>query len=107
MADVASALGNDTGDRSADIMRVVGTCVRSRLTLPQTRWVVRSREDLAEKLDELTHDDVERCFDKATDSRDDEHQEEDMSGNGQAGQENGSRFFGRKAGCSPVISRTR
>ena len=46
MAEVVAALGHDSSDRSADVMRVVGVCVRSRLTLPQTRWVVRSREDL-------------------------------------------------------------
>jgi hypothetical protein len=81
MKEMAAALAHDSGDRSEDIMRVVGACVRSRLTLPQTRWVVRSREDLAEKLDELSHDDVERCFGKATASRDEN--EEDMDGDEQ------------------------
>ena len=83
MDAVAMALKHDTSDRSADIMRVVGVCVRSRLTLPKTRWVVRSREDLAEKLDELTHDDVERCFNKATAALDDEKDDDDMSSDGQ------------------------
>jgi hypothetical protein len=70
-AGVKAALEKDTGDRSEDVMRVIGVCVRSGLTLPQTRWVVRSREDLEQKLDELTHDDVERCFAKATESHGD------------------------------------
>jgi hypothetical protein len=72
---IKSALKRKSGDRSADIMRVVGACASNGLTLPQTRWVVNQRDDLVEKLSELTHDDVERCFKKATDSRDEKHDE--------------------------------
>jgi len=63
--DVFSALKRDTGDRSADTMRVVVVCHRSGLSLPQTRWVVSSRTDLAERLGERDDDDVARCWDKA------------------------------------------
>jgi putative DNA primase/helicase len=58
-----------TGDRSADIARVVGACMDSGLTKAQTRWVVEQRTDLAGKLDELGHDDVDVLWDKLDDDR--------------------------------------
>ena len=50
---VQAALDNKTGDRSADTTRVVGACRWAGLTLAQTRWVVNSRADLAERLTEF------------------------------------------------------
>lgn len=94
VAELAAALGTDTGDRSADIMRVVGSCVRSGLTLPQSRWVVRSREDLDQKLDELTHDDVARCFAKASAACDDPT----MDDNGKSSDEGNAKMNDPKSG---------
>lgn len=66
---VKAALEQNTGDRSADTMRIVGACKDSGLTLPETRWVIASRSDLAERLDERPDDDVLTCWLKAVDSR--------------------------------------
>jgi hypothetical protein len=94
MGEVKAALTTDTGDRSADIMRVVAACVRSRLTLPQARFVVRSRTDLADKLDELTHDDVERCFAKASAACDNST----VGDNGMSSDEGNATMNGLKSG---------
>jgi len=61
---VRAALDNDTADRSVDTMRVVGACKDSGLTLGQTRWAVRTRTDLAQRLDSRRDDDVQACWDK-------------------------------------------
>jgi hypothetical protein len=61
---VRAALDNNTADRSVDTMRVVGACKDSGLTLPQTRWAVRTRTDLAGRLDDRRDDDVQVCWDK-------------------------------------------
>jgi putative DNA primase/helicase len=45
----------------------VAACQDSGLTKAQTRWVVDLRTDLAGKLDELGHDDVERLWGKIDD----------------------------------------
>lgn len=66
---VAAALADNTGDRSADTMRVVGACHDAGLTLAQTRSVVASRTDLAQRLADRHDDDVMNCWDKATASR--------------------------------------
>jgi len=66
---VADALAKNTGDRSEDTMRVVGACHDAGCTLAQTRAVVASRADLAERLAERDDDDVETCWPKAVDSR--------------------------------------
>jgi putative DNA primase/helicase len=66
---VRRALEKNTGDRSEDIMRVVGACVRSGLTGAQARWVVRQRNDLTAKLAEVNHDDIARCYAKALEDR--------------------------------------
>ena len=50
-------------------MRVVGACLDAGLTLGQTQTVVRSRKDLAERLDDRPDDDVLTCWLKAIDSR--------------------------------------
>ena len=64
--EVKAAIEKTTGDRSEDIARIVGACVDSRLTLPHAYWCCAQRDDLVEKLNELSHDDVNRCWDKIT-----------------------------------------
>ena len=54
---VAEALAVDGGDRSADTFRIVGVCRRAGLTLAEATFVVRSRKDLADRLDERSRDD--------------------------------------------------
>jgi hypothetical protein len=61
---VRAALDNNTADRSVDTMRVVGACKDSGLNIPQTRWAVRTRADLADRLDDRRDDDVQACWDK-------------------------------------------
>jgi putative DNA primase/helicase len=61
---VRAALDKNTSDRSVDTMRVVGACKDSGLNLSQTRWAVRGRTDLAERLDGRSDDDVQACWDK-------------------------------------------
>ncbi len=56
-------------DRSKDTMKVVAACYDTGLTLPQTRWVIGTRPDLAERLDGRGDDDVKACWLKAIDSR--------------------------------------
>ena len=55
---VRKALDRQTKDRSADTYRVIAVCHRVGLTLAETTWVVRAREDLAQRLDERGDDDV-------------------------------------------------
>jgi putative DNA primase/helicase len=71
---VQIALDHNSGDRSVDTMRIVGECYNNGLTLPQTRWVVGTRADLAERLDEFAkrrepRDDVLDCWLKAINKR--------------------------------------
>jgi hypothetical protein len=66
---VRLALATVTGDRSGDTMHIVAECFRSRLTLANARWALRQREDLAERLDGRTDDDVARCWERAATSR--------------------------------------
>jgi hypothetical protein len=66
---VRDAVALDSGDRSADTMRVVGACHSAGLTLAQTRYVVSDRADLRQRLTERNDDDVLTCWLKATDSR--------------------------------------
>jgi hypothetical protein len=66
---VRDVLADVTGDRSKDTMRVVGACCDAGLTLPQTRHVVGSRPDLAQRLAERRDDDVHTCWLKAVDMR--------------------------------------
>ena len=61
---------------AADTMRVVSACRASGLNLAQARWVVGSRPDLAERLDERSDDDVARCWERVSD----EGQEVDDTG---------------------------
>lgn len=61
---VAAALAKNTGDRSVDSHRVVAACVDSGLSVEQTRWAVRTRADLAERLDERKDDDVQTSWNK-------------------------------------------
>lgn len=49
-------------DRSEDTMRVIGRCYDAGLTLPQARWAVNTRADLAERIDGRNDDDVLRCW---------------------------------------------
>lgn len=71
LPELKAVLDKNTGDRSADTMRVVGACHNHGLTLPQTRAVVNTRTDLAERLAErpAADDDVLECWLKVTDSR--------------------------------------
>ena len=66
---VRAAIEKNTGDRSADTMRVVGACRDDGLTLAQTRYVVSTRADLAGRLADRRDDDVLTCWLKAVDSR--------------------------------------
>lgn len=54
---IVAALADDSGDRSADTYRIAAVCRRAGLTLDETRWVIRSRADLRERLDERPDDD--------------------------------------------------
>jgi P4 family phage/plasmid primase-like protien len=67
---VADALAENSGDRSADTMRVAAVCFDAGLSLAQTRWALRTRTDLAARLDEFAArrrpvDDAQNCWDKA------------------------------------------
>ena len=66
---VAEALENRTGDRSVDQMRVAAACLDAGLRLDETRLVIHSRADLAERLNGRTDDDVLNCWIKLIDSR--------------------------------------
>ncbi len=55
---VRAALGRQTKDRSKDTYRVVAVCHRVGLTLAETTWVVRTRDDLKERLGERGDDDL-------------------------------------------------
>jgi hypothetical protein len=55
---IREALDEDTNDRSSDTYRVAGACRRAGLTLDETRWVVRTRDDLRQRLDERPDDDL-------------------------------------------------
>jgi putative DNA primase/helicase len=71
---VRAAMRRVTGDRSLDTMRVVGACYDSGLTLANVRWAIQQRQDLAERLEDRRDDDVARCWERATQSR--EHKNE-------------------------------
>ena len=66
-SSVYAAQQRITGDRSKDTMLIVSACRGEGLTLAQARWVVASRPDLAERLDERRDDDVARCWERAVD----------------------------------------
>jgi hypothetical protein len=64
---VLDTLAETTGDRSADTMRAARACFDAGLTLAQSRWAVRTRPDLAQRLDEFAArrqpvDDLQTCF---------------------------------------------
>jgi hypothetical protein len=61
---VKEALAEKTADRSADTFRIVGVCYRSGLSTDQSRWVVRTREDLRARLDGRRDDDVAAAWHK-------------------------------------------
>jgi replicative DNA helicase len=66
---VRDALTADSGDRSADTMTVVRASYDSGRTLAQTRSIVGSRDDLAERLRARNDDDVLTCWLKVADTR--------------------------------------
>ena len=66
---VREALAKVTNDRSADIYRVLGTCLDAGLTFDNARHVVMSRPDLAAKLAEVGGDDLTRCWVKLVDKK--------------------------------------
>jgi TusA-related sulfurtransferase len=55
---VLAALTHKTEDRSQDTYRIVAACRSAGLTLAETTWSVRSRDDLRERLDERKDDDL-------------------------------------------------
>jgi putative DNA primase/helicase len=55
---VKAAVEKNTGDRSKDTLRIVGACYDDHLTLEQARWLVNTRADLAERLDDRKDDDA-------------------------------------------------
>lgn len=66
---VKLAIDTITGDRSQDLSRIVGACVDSALTIENVYWCCVQRADLVDKLNELSHDDVNRCWDKISRDR--------------------------------------
>lgn len=66
---VATAVAENTGDRSQDTYRVVAACYDAGLTVGQTRTVVASRADLRERLAERGDDDVATSYDKIAQDR--------------------------------------
>lgn len=59
---VEQALDQITGDRSVDTARVVNAVVQAGGLLPDALAAVRSRRDLAERLDDRPDDDVARLY---------------------------------------------
>ena len=57
-ASVRKELDQQTKDRSADTYRIVAVCRRVGLTLAETTWVIRTRDDLRERLDDRGDDDL-------------------------------------------------
>lgn len=55
---VTAEVDHRTDDRSGDTYRIAAACRLAGLTLDETRWVVRSREDLRERLDSRDDDDL-------------------------------------------------
>jgi len=55
---IREAVQIDSGDRSSDTFRIVAVCRRAKLTLAETTFVIRSREDLRARLDERGDDDL-------------------------------------------------
>ena len=72
--EVQDALDDTTNDRSKDTMRIVGVCYDAGLSLDKTRDAVASRNDLAARLDDRDDDDVQACWLKAVDSRQERRQ---------------------------------
>jgi hypothetical protein len=66
---VQTAIEKNSGDRSADTMRVVGACFVAGLKLEHARFAVAVRTDLSGRLAERNDDDVLNCWLKAVDSR--------------------------------------
>ena len=66
---VKAVVEKNTGDRSKDTLRIVGACYDDNLTLEQARWLVNTRADLAERLDDRKDDDVQTCWIKVVNSR--------------------------------------
>jgi hypothetical protein len=66
---VTAAVEKNTGDRSKDTLRIVAACYDDHLTLERARWLVNTRADLAERLDDREDDDVQTCWIKVVDSR--------------------------------------
>jgi hypothetical protein len=71
---VKAAIENVAEDRSEDISRIVAACVDSGLTIAHAYWAVAQRDDLIEKLDGYSHDDVAVLWEKITKSREQEKQ---------------------------------
>jgi hypothetical protein len=55
---VRAALADVTNDRSKDTFRITAVCHRVGLTLAEATWVIRTRDDLAGRLDERGDDDL-------------------------------------------------
>jgi archaellum biogenesis ATPase FlaH len=71
---IRDAVAELSDDRSKDTMRIVGACHDAGLALEKTRAVVGSRTDLTERLDDRDDDDVQSCWLKAVDSRQERRQ---------------------------------
>ena len=61
---IRSELEENTGDRSRDTLRIVGACRDHGLTLPEARWVIDQRQDLAERIAGRADDDIASCWEK-------------------------------------------
>jgi hypothetical protein len=66
---VAAVLGDGSGDRSRDTIRILSACFDAGLTLPHGRWVLQQRDDLKARLQEFAArphpiDDAAVCWSK-------------------------------------------
>jgi hypothetical protein len=77
-AALADPILKDDGsvDRSATTMKVAAACANAFLTLDQTRWVVNTHADLAERLRGRSDDDVARCWTVAMNARQERAQQQ-------------------------------
>ncbi|MCU1698267.1 MAG: hypothetical protein JWR34_4330 [Mycobacterium sp.] len=67
--DVKAALDKVTGNRSADIYRILGAGLDDCLTFDEASDIVRSRADLADKLAQVGGDDLTRSWIKLVDEQ--------------------------------------
>ena len=67
--NVRKELDRRTDDRSGDTYRIAAACHRAGLTLAETTWVISTREDLKERLDDRKDDDLAAIWLKLDDEQ--------------------------------------